>query len=95
MSPNPSQDDRASRYLLGLLSEGERERWEEALLHDRHAFEATLTAEDDLIDAYARGELARRERSAFERSFLVREGIAERLAFARALATAAKRRARG
>lgn len=84
-------DDRAARYLLGLLPAAERERWEEGLLSDRHAFEATLAAENDLVDAYARGELGRRERAAFERSFLVRERIGERLAFARALAAATGR----
>ncbi|HEX6204174.1 MAG TPA: hypothetical protein VF100_14335, partial [Thermoanaerobaculia bacterium] len=84
-------DDRAARYLLGLLPDAERERWEESLLSDRHAFDATLAAENDLVDAYARGELGRRERAAFERSFLVRERIGERLAFARALAAATGR----
>lgn len=88
-----SHDERATRYLLGLLPSDERESWEESLLLDRHAFEATLAAEDDLIDAYARGELGRRERAAFERSLLVRDGTGGRLAFAGALATATARAA--
>lgn len=86
-------DDPASRYLLGLLAPAERERWEEGVLADRHAYEATLAAEDDLVDAYARGELGRRERAAFESQILPREGVAERVAFARALAAAAERAA--
>jgi hypothetical protein len=86
-----SPDENAARYLLGLLSADERERWEERLLADRHAFEITLAAEDDLLDAYARGELGRRERAAFERNLLARDGSGERLAFARALAAAAER----
>jgi hypothetical protein len=88
-----THDERATRYLLGLLPADERESWEERLLVDRHAFESTLAAEDDLIDAYARGELGRRERAAFERSLLERDGTGARLAFAGALATAAARAA--
>lgn len=88
-----TRDEHATRYLLGLLPSDERERWEESLLVDRHAFDSTLAAEDDLIDAYARGELGRRERAAFERSLLVREGTGARLAFASALATASARAA--
>lgn len=80
--------DRATRYLLGLLPAAERERWEEALLVEGDRFDATLAAEDDLLDAYARGELTASERAAFERSVLPRRHTTERLAFARALAAA-------
>lgn len=83
--------DRATRYLLGLLPAAERERWEKALLVEGDRFDATVAAEDDLLDAYARGELSASERAAFERNVLPRRRTAERLAFARALAAAADR----
>lgn len=73
------------RYLLGLSSPAEREQIEAEYFEDEDAFQEMLTAEDDLIDAYARGELAADERRRFEEGSL--DGT-DRVQFARAFAGA-------
>ena len=70
------------RYLLGLSSPAERENIESEYFEDEGAFQEMLTAEDDLIDAYARGELAGEERQRFERKFV--SSLRRRVQFARA-----------
>ena len=53
-------DDVAIRnYLLGLLPEAEAEVLEEAYLGDPQVFERVRGVEDDLLDDYAGGRLAR------------------------------------
>ena len=74
------------RYLLGLCSQAERERIESEYFQDEAAFEKMLTAEDDLIDAYARGELTNEERQRFEKHFLTSLHGRDRVQFARAFA---------
>lgn len=74
------------RYLLGLCSQAERERIESEYFEDEAAFQAMLTAEDDLIDAYARGELTNEERQRFENDFLISLRERDRVKFARAFA---------
>jgi hypothetical protein len=87
-----STDDRKlSRYLLGRLAEAQRDELEVRLLADDETYAAMLAVEDDLIDAYARGELSDGDRSAFESHFLPRSGVAERIAFARNLHTVTTR----
>jgi hypothetical protein len=76
------------RYLLGLSSPAERERIESEYFEDEDAFQGMLTAEDDLIDAYARGELADEERRRFEKSFASSLRGRDRIQFARAFAGA-------
>lgn len=71
------------RYLLGLSSPAEREHIELEYFEDEDAFQEMLTAEDDLIDAYARGELSTEERRRFESSSLAGR---DRVRFARAFA---------
>jgi hypothetical protein len=88
------EESRPSRFLLGELSEAEREPLEEAFFTDDDAFERMLAAEDELFDAYARGELSPAERARFEGRFLASPRGRERLRFARDLidaATAARR----
>ena len=75
-----------TRYLLGGASEAERERIEAEFFADEDAFQEMLTAEDDLIDDYARGELSADEREQFERRFLTSSEGRERVHFARAFA---------
>ena len=81
------------RYLLGLCSQAERERIEAEYFENEAAFQAMLAAEDDLIDAYARGELTDEERQRFETHFLTsvrgRERVQFAHAFARAISSAA------
>jgi anti-sigma factor RsiW len=83
------EEARLTRYLLGELSEGERERLEESYFTDDGAFEQILIAEEELIDAYARGELSAKERQRFEGLFLASPRGRERVKFARSLADAA------
>jgi len=77
---------RLALYLLGDVSSGERERLEAEYFSDDEAFQKMLSAEDDLIDAYARGELSAEHRKLFEKRFLNSAEGRERLQFARTLA---------
>ncbi|HKR14519.1 MAG TPA: hypothetical protein VJT15_20805, partial [Pyrinomonadaceae bacterium] len=63
-------DTKRIQYLLGLCSQAERERIESEYFADKDAFQKMLTAEDDLVDAYARGGLSGEERRRFEKRFL-------------------------
>lgn len=78
-------DTKRIRYLLDLCSQAERECIEAEYFKDDAAFQAMLTAEDDLIDAYARGELTSEERRKFETQFLTSGRTRDRVQFARAL----------
>lgn len=74
------------QYLLGLCSPADREHIESEYFEDKDAFQKMLSAEDDLIDAYARGELSSEERRNFEEHFLKSSNGRKRVEFARALA---------
>lgn len=76
------------RYLLGLCSPAERETIEWDYFHDDDAFQEMLTAEDDLIDGYARGELTSEAQRRFENRFLSSLQGRKRVQFARAFARA-------
>lgn len=86
MTGRTEAETRRFQYLLGLGSEAEREHLESEFFGDDDAFQEMLTAEDDLIDAYARGELSAKERKQFKKRFLTSPQGRERLQFARALA---------
>lgn len=77
-----------ARYLLGEGSEAERERLEAEFFSDDDAFQKMLSAEDDLIDAYARGELSATDRRQFQERFLTSADGRERVEFARVFADA-------
>lgn len=79
-------DARLTRYLLGAVSETERENIEAEYLTDEDVFEQMLIAEDELVDAYARGELADQERKQFEKNFLTSARGRDRVHFSQALA---------
>lgn len=81
-----------NRYLLGQLPQEEVDRIEARLLSETGLFELAESVEDEIIDLYVRGELAPAERRRFERRLLSSERIAERVAFARALAAHGGRR---
>jgi hypothetical protein len=78
-------DDRGllQAYLLGTLPEEERARLGEWALTDGEFFDRLREAEDDLIDALARGELNAQEAEATRR-FLSDTGQEDRLRVARA-----------
>ena len=88
MALSPQVETNRIRYLLGLCSRAERERIESEYFEDDDAFQEMLTAEDDLIDAYARGELTDEERRRFEKLFLTSLRARDRVQFARGFAGA-------
>jgi len=85
MTPTPEVQERIRRYLLGQLSDGAREEFEQKLLVDEELFEELLVVEDELNDDYLTGELPRDQRLQFEQHFLGVPERQEKLRFARAL----------
>jgi hypothetical protein len=73
-------------YLLGESSEAEEERLEQRYLNDEEFFNQLLTAEDELIDKYARHELSTQQRERFENYFMRSPERRERVGFAQAWA---------
>jgi len=74
------------RYLLGQMSEPERQEFQDRLFSDDEFFDSVTELETDLIDAYARGELTPGERELMEQSLLVSPAAQKRVEFATALA---------
>lgn len=83
--PEIPNDDVMIRYLLGELSEQERTRIEENYFLDPGVFEHLCAVEDELIDAYVRGELGGAQREHFEQLFLASPQRRTRVEFARSL----------
>lgn len=73
------------RYLLGDLPEDERERLEKEYFADHETLQFLLSVEDDLIDAYVRGDLSPEQRKQFESYFLDSPSKQRRVEFARTL----------
>lgn len=73
------------RYLLGELSEQEQTQLEEQYFEDDALFERFLAVKDDLVDAYARGQLSPEKRQHFEAHFLATKPRRQRLEDARQL----------
>ncbi|HEX7296403.1 MAG TPA: hypothetical protein VF251_11650 [Pyrinomonadaceae bacterium] len=71
------------RYLLGTLSEEERDRFEEMYFSDESAFEEVEIAEAELIDRYVRDELSKTDRAQFESVAARSPRLLERVEFAR------------
>ncbi|MGH9835406.1 MAG: hypothetical protein ACRD9Y_20495, partial [Blastocatellia bacterium] len=76
----------APKYLMGKLSERERDELEEKYFNDDELFGELLDAEDQLIDDYRRGRLSPRERERFEQRFLTLPDRLREVEFARMLA---------
>jgi hypothetical protein len=70
------------RYLLGQLTDSEREQVEARLLTDDSFFEEVLIAEDELADDYARGALSGAELAGFSQYFLASPERREKVQFA-------------
>jgi hypothetical protein len=75
-----------TRYLLGELSEAERQALEESYFADPRVFDELASAEDELVDAYVRDQLAPPLRQHFEQVYLTDPRRRERVRFAEALA---------
>jgi len=86
LADTAKRDSQEMRYLLGSLSEDERNRLEENFFADDAKFEELEVLEDELIDDYVAGELSPDERRQFESKLKQSPRLVERVHFARALA---------
>jgi hypothetical protein len=73
------------RYLLGQLPEAESDRIDELCFVDDEFSARLLVVEDDLIDAYVRGQLSVDAHKHFEKKYLAAPHLRERVGFAEAL----------
>lgn len=74
-----------THYLLGKLPETERDVYEQQWFVDKAQFAQFCEAENALIDAYVRGNLAAEDRALFEQKFLTMPARRERVQAARVL----------
>src|SRR5262245_56483055 len=82
------------RYILGLLPESETERLDEASIADDDMAERLRIVEDDLIDAYVRGNLDGETLERFETYYLSSPARREQVRFAASLVRSVDRAAR-
>lgn len=73
MEQQSAFEESCERYLLGELSEAERERFEEAYFEDDALFERFLAVKDELLDLHARGEFPAEKHARFAKYFLATE----------------------
>ena len=73
-----------TQYLLGMLPEPEAERFDELSLTDDEFAEALKVAENDLVDAYAQGELAGEAMEQFKAHYLASPLRREKVKFSQA-----------
>jgi len=89
----PDYETLCERYLLGELSESEAERLEQIYFTDDALFERFLSVKDELLDAYARGDLKGKKLERFEEHYLStgprRQRVAEASDLIRVASTAA------
>ena len=85
MKSELDNEELVRRFLLGELSEPERAEIEDRFLADDPFFQEILIGEDDLMDAYVRGELPAAESELFERCCLSTQHGRQRVEFARTL----------
>src|SRR5437870_1108535 len=69
------------KYLLGDLSDSERERVEKEYFTNNDVWELLTTVEDDLIESYIRGRLSKRQQEQFQDYFLQSPRRRERFEF--------------
>lgn len=81
----PAGDDELVRYLLGELPEDAAERLDERSVMDDEFATRLRLAEDDLVDAYARGRLTGDRRRRFESFYMASPRRRQKVAFAREL----------
>ena len=83
LSGQSNQTETTIRYLLGTLSDEERDRFEEMYFSDNAAFEEVEIAEGELVDRYVRGELSKSDQACFESVVAGSPRLAHRVEFAR------------
>jgi hypothetical protein len=84
-SDHDVDDDALVRYLTGRVTSEEAERFDELSIADDGLAERLRAIENDLVDAYARGELTGTARDAFTAGYLAAPGHREKVKFAEAL----------
>jgi hypothetical protein len=77
-------------YLLGGLTQEERETIAEEYFSSDEAFDAIMDAERDLLDSYVRGALSHSDKQRMERVLLTSESQLQKLAIAKALSRLAE-----
>lgn len=82
MEDETQAEDIIVRYLLGLMTEPEREHFEANLCLDPEALEELGATEDELIESYLAGALSDENRQRFETYFLRDREHKRRLGFA-------------
>ena len=83
LSREPLQDDQLVRHLLGTLPDDEAQRVEEESIVDDEVAARLQVAEDDLVDAYARGTLGGDRVARFESFYLASPLRRKKVAFAK------------
>lgn len=78
-------EKKVNSYLLGKLTEEEAARFEAEVFDNDADYERFQAAQNDLLDAYARGALSPADRELFERHALASPFLRQRAAFAEAL----------
>lgn len=73
------------KYVLGLLSEKQKKKIEEAYFSDEAQFEKMIAAEDDLVEAYISDDLSKREKHQFESHLLSQPKWRQKVATVKAL----------
>lgn len=91
MNEQKYDNRRLTDYLLGALPEADAEQFDELSFTDDEFAAALQAAENDLVDNYARGELATATRKKFETHYLASPLRREKVAFAEALQSHAKK----
>ncbi|HLJ48607.1 MAG TPA: hypothetical protein VKU01_21475 [Bryobacteraceae bacterium] len=82
----PASDERMRSFLLGTMAEPARREVEEVFFESQQVYEDLQDSLNDLIDAYARGELDVAEKRLVEERLLGSSRNRAKLALARALA---------
>jgi len=80
--PERADDRQLARYLLGLLPDEEIERLDEASIADDEVASRLRIVENDLVDAYVRGDLTGEMLERFEARFLASPRRRQRARFA-------------
>lgn len=83
--PHPEDEGRLRRYILGTLPEEESAEIERRYFSDGSFFEELLAEENEILDAYASGDLSGEERRRFESLMKSSSRLRKRAAFAETL----------
>ncbi len=87
----PPTDEQIQAYLLGRLSDEDADPIEAMTIADDDVAWRLRAAEDDLVDAYIRGDLDAETRQQFERYYMASPRRRERVALARGFNRAVER----